>query len=847
MTPIFILTSLVAAQEVAHDQPGDAMPDRHWDMIHLELALDLDPEQASVEGTATHRVQPLGNRASHLRLHGVALEIREVRVDGAVVEDVRIYSQHLDIPMPESGPEHVIEIDYRATPETGLHFRGQAGSADPVIEVWSQGEDEDNRYWFPGWDHPSDKFSVTQIWTAPDHLTVAANGVLLDRTEQRNEITWTFSQERPIVNYLVAMVAGEYSVVRAEVDNGGEAPLPLEYIGARTWSDAQLRRGLDEVQSQVPYFNELLGHPYPYPIYRQALVSRFMYGGMENSSLTILADTLIVENEGDPDTRTREVVAHELAHQWFGDLLTTYGWRDLWLNEGFATFYTGRWMEHSVGPEYYAHKVDGWFRGAIRSEGEPMAPRGWSYQESDNNAVYVRGASVLHMLRMMLGDEVYDPAIRAYVDHNADRLVETDDLRRVLEDTSGQHLGWFFDQWVHQGRIPSIQTDWSWNEGQLAVTLRQTTEGHPFHGQVSIEVGHLDQPSTLHTVWIGAESARLVIPAEELPSWVAVNARADLLAKWDVIQEDSAWRAQMLHSKHPYAQLQAARTLGDSDASEDNVKALSDVLGDDTASPQLRALAAQALGELSDSASTRSLLSHIEESDFTVRNSVIRSLGNSERGHGAVQALLRAGRTAEPIRIRASALESLADVSSSRGLSLAREVLGKRDASAHKLVHRTALWILGSEGTRQDLSLLLDRTRERWPGRVRTSAAWSLTNLLDNEDEDWADNQRDRISNVLVESLEDPDIRMRETVITVLGQVGNKEARKTLQRFAKTNEVVSPDLSLYARDAARMIQRREWQSDSEPDEASEQEAEMDAVRERLEALEERLKRLEEWR
>ena len=848
MTPLPLALALLAsAQEVAQDRPGDAMPDRHWDMTHLALDLTLDPLGGEVRGTAQHTVQPIGNRASFLRLHAVALDIGEVRVDGEVVPDIRQAAQHLDIPMPESGDRHTVEVDYTATPETGLHFRGGPGSSDPVVEVWSQGEDEDNRYWFPGWDHPSDTFSVTQTWTAPANLVVAANGVLTEREANGSQVRWTFEQEQPIVNYLVAVVAGEYRVVTAEVDNGGDTPLPLQYIGAKSWSEDQLSRGLDEVRQQVPYFNELLGHPYPYPIYRQALVARFMYGGMENATLTILADTLIVENEGDPDLRTREVVAHELAHQWFGDLLTTYGWRDLWLNEGFATFYTGRWMEHSVGPSYYAHKVDGWFRGAIRSEGEPMAPRGWSYQDSDNNAVYVRGASVLHMLRRLLGDEVYDEAVRTYVRQNTHRLVETDDLRRILEDASGMHLGWFFDQWVHQGGIPSIQSDWSWNEGQLVVTLRQTTEGHPFAGPVSIEIGHTEADSSLHTVWVGAEDARLVLPVDAMPDWVGVNAQADMLAKWDMIQEDSAWQAQLAHSAHPYARLQAARMLGKADASASNVAALAAVLDDESADDQLRARAAESLGELADEASTSALLRRIDDPSFTVQNSVVSALGEGDEAAGAVQPLTRLVRSSDQPRIRSTALGALSELSTGRGTALAREVLGKRDPSAQMEVHRSALWILGSEGNRQDLAILLDRTQARWPGRVRTAAAWSLTNLMDNEDEGWVDNQRDRVSKRLLESLNDPDIRMRETVISVLGQVGDADAADALRRFAKTNEVASPDLSQYARDAARMIGRREWEGDDETDPAAEQEAELDAVRERLSDLEERLRRLEEWR
>src|SRR5690606_24509373 len=257
---------------------------------------------------------------------------------------------------------------------------------------------------------------------------------------------WTrfrYRLDRPIVSYLVAIVAGEYATY---VD---ESEIPLTYIVPRTVGEEAARRSLGVTAEQVPWFSELLGHPFPYGSYRQAFVSRFLYGGMENATLTVLSDRLLLAHPSARDRSTEEVVAHELAHQWFGDLLTCYGWRELWLNEGFASFYTGRWLEHRYGADRYAAEQRGWMTAALHDPA-PMSPRAWSKVPGrDNAAVYVRGASVLHMLRTHLGTDVFDAGIREYVARNADRLVETDDLRRALEDVSGQHLGWLFEQWVH--------------------------------------------------------------------------------------------------------------------------------------------------------------------------------------------------------------------------------------------------------------------------------------------------------------------------------------------------------------------------------------------------------------
>ncbi len=837
MIPLLALAAALGS-EIPHDRPGDAMPDRHWDVVHLDLAVTIDPAAHTVTGTTRHTVRPLGAPHGTIRLHQEALEIRAVRVDDQPVDGWRTGRSWIDVPMPATGDEHVVEVDYAATPQTGLHFRDPRGSADPVVEVWSQGEDIDNRHWFPSWDYPSDKFTVHTAVTVPDGLHAVANGTFQGkRATGDGWTTWTYNLDRPIVNYLVAVAAGDYRVV------GEDGPVPLEYIGASVHPDGAIRRGFDRVKPQMAYFAELLDEPFPYPVYRQVMVSRFLYGGMENSTLTIMADGLLQPVPGGRTRRTEEVAAHELAHQWFGDLLTCYGWRELWLNEGFATFYTGRWMEHARGEAYYATRVDGWLRSAAHTR-TPMAPRGWSAVDGrENEGVYVRGASVLHMLRVFLGDEVFDRGIRLYVDRNKDRLVESDDLRRALEDVSGTHLGWFFDQWVHGTGVPAMASAWRWSEGELVVTLTQTTEGTAFWAPVEVEIGLEDEVLT-RRVWLGEGEARLVLPVQTAPAWVAVDPRGGVLAEWEHDQEPAAWIAQAERSPSPYARIVAMRELGEAEAAGDAVQALARILADDALEPALRSYAASSLGKLSTAEAAAALIDALDAEDPYLRQDVVRALGETEDAPATRAALTRVLASDPDPQCRGQAIRAMVALDEARGRTLALKALAAPDRSWQAQVHTHALDALHEAATRADLSILVDRARPRWPRGVRQAAGWAASALVDRvEDEDpaWADRARSRLSAAWIPSLDDPDQRMRETAIHLLGDVGDDRAEDALQRFAAENEV--PGLSEAARDAATAIRYR----GAEEEEEEPPESDLEAIQQALDELKERLERLEEWR
>lgn len=811
------------------------MPDRGWDLEHLELDLRLDPGAGSVQGQAIWDAQRLDPITPWLDLHQIALQIDGIVVDGQPIEGWTTAGDRLRIPIPVDRQRIRVAIAYRATPETGLHFRGGDGAPPRELpEIFSQGEAEDNRHWYPGWDYPNDRFTVRTHLTVPSELFASANGTLEAREPLDGGWTrWTYHLDRPIVNYLVAITVGAHDLHEAE------GSVPLSYVVPKGTDPRVVERTFARTVPQLAFLEDLLDEPFPYPVYRQAVVQRFLYGGMENAALTILNDDRLLASDDEPQDRTDNTLAHELAHQWFGDLLTCYGWRELWLNEGFATYYAGRWQAHEQGPERWGALVRRWHAGALRSDRAPMAARAHSrVDDLDNSAVYVKGASVLHMLHVYLGAEVFDRAIVAYLDRHHGQLVETEDLRRVLEDASGKHLGWLFDQWVTGAGHAKISTGHRFDGSQLTIELTQAQDRPRFVAPVEVEIGTIDGGSTLHTLWLSEGTTKLSIPTGIAPSFVAINPQGGMLASWSHDQPPAAWAAQAHHSEHAYARLVAIEALGRAQASGVTLQALTKLLSDPAMT--IRAAAALALGQTRQPQATAALQGALQDPQGLVRHAAAEALGVLGQP-SAARSLQQLVRTDPDPSVRGEALRSLAALDPDTSRATARLWILRPDPSSRGEQHRAAADVLAEHGRPSDLAPLLPHLREdRTPDlqlRALARAAVALVEPLEP-----GDPARARLAGRLEPLLSSASVRLRSATIGWLARVGHSGSEVALIRFARSNPGAWRDLSSRALDAATLIRAGQ---DEPPPEVPD--PDLERLRQELEALTQRLEALEAFR
>jgi aminopeptidase N len=786
--------ALAAPPLLAPDARGAAAPDRTFDMEALRLDLALDPEAGAVSGVATWTVRRLG--AGPLVLDQVALVIADVRADDAPVP-WRTVGDTLIVDVP--GDHAAVAIRYRATPQNGLHFRRAASHGagpDASPEVWSQGEAEDNRYWFPGWDHPNDRFAYTGAITAPAGWKVLTNS------------------GPDLVNYLVMVAAGPYEVHGDDTISAWVPP---------GTTPEGVHRVLDPLPGMMAHLAARTGVPYAWGPYRQVFVQRFLYTGMENTSATI-EDRSLVAGPSVSGTRRRgieSVVAHELSHQWYGDLLTSRSWRELWLNEGFATFFAADWQASVEGPEQWAAGVRGRYRASLatsalarRFHAGPDAP--------DNGNVYNKGASVLQMLRVMLGEDVFWDGIRRYTRAHAHSLVETDDLADAMEAASGQELGWFFEQWVELPYVPALTVTTRYADGVLVATITQATgpDRPRYTLPIAIEVGTPAGPVTAEG-WLTDDAAELHVPLAAAPAYVAFDPRGGLLADVKQDQDTAAWEAQ-LASPAPYARLVAIEALGKTD----HPAALGALAADVKAAFSLRQAAIVALGE---QRAVAPLLPLLADPDDELRAAACDALGKGVDTRAVEGLRARVATDANP-DVRAAALDAIAALDATAALKLARARLAPTGPDQERLV-QAALRVVGEHAGAGDLDALLAATG---PGRLRLAALRAAARLVEREDPGEArTRQASKVARATEPLLDDTDRRGREGAVALLAKVGDAATVGRLEAFRRAQTM--PELRQSALDAVTAIQARAGVLP---------EATPNAVAARVEALEKRLEALE---
>src|SRR6478609_1581819 len=357
-------------------------PDRVIDIQHIALVLDVDPTKRQVSGTATLRGMVIAPGTKHVELDAVELTIDKVTAGGKPAT-FRHDGKKLRVELPSalaSGTELTLAIDYKGAPRRGLYFVGpDEGYPHKPLQVWSQGQDEDSRYWFPCIDAPSEKATSEVKVTVPANLFALSNGTLVSDKTSGNKRTLHWRLDVPHSCYLITLAVGDFGSVETKWRD-----TPVVYYVERGREDAA-ERTLARTPQMLELFSQKFGVPYPYPRYAQAFV------------------------------------AHELAHQWFGDLVTCRDWGEGWLNEGFATYAEYLWREHHEGRDAADLELEQWaesyfgedsarYRRTIATKyyDEPL--------DIFDHHLYEKGGRVLHMLRDVLGDAAFWAALAHYLE-----------------------------------------------------------------------------------------------------------------------------------------------------------------------------------------------------------------------------------------------------------------------------------------------------------------------------------------------------------------------------------------------------------------------------------------------
>lgn len=604
--------------------------DRFVDVQHLKLDVTPDFPKRTVSGTAALSFSPIAAPLSKLELDAVGLTVETITAQGADIAEHQVTDEKLIVVFKQAVPpaaQVTLHIRYRTQPENGLYFRTpEMGYKPGDTQVWSQGEAELHRFWFPCYDYPNERFTSEVICHVPEGLSVISNGVLISQEKGTGGLwTWHWKQDKPHVNYLVALAAGYFHKLE---DKAGALPLSL-YVPPS--EKEQAANAFRDTRQIIEFFQKETGVPFPWDKYAQVYCLDFIAGGMENTSCTFEAAGLLFRDETEQLTTLHRLDAHETAHQWFGDLVTCRDWSHLWLNEGFASYYTVLYEEQKLGHDAMLYSM--WREAQRVFEKPDTRPTVWrDYQdpmEQFDQRVYPKGAWILHMIRARLGPELYRECIRTYLERHRNGIATTDDLLDVLEEKSGLSFDQFADQWLYHGGLPELKVDYSWDAAaKLAkLTVKQTQKVSP-----EVLLYRLDLPVRFHVkgektpqefkVTLTKPEEDFYFPLTQAPELVRLDPGYTLLAKVDFNPPPDMLKRQL--SSDVIGRMFAAQLLGGKKDAE-SVKLLAGLLQND-AFHGVRSEAAKSLKKIATPEARTALAQSLTQPDARVRQEVVEAL-----------------------------------------------------------------------------------------------------------------------------------------------------------------------------------------------------------------------------
>ena len=790
------------------DAPEHPPRDRTFQLHHVRLDVTIDDLERSVSGTATHSLSPINDGLKEIMLDSGDLNIRKVVDDSDKELEWDLHGEALTIRLPrprKAGERFELRIQYDAKPRKGIFFTGpdKANPKRPRI-AWTHGEDTDNRYWFPSYDYPNQRLTSEVLATVDEKYEALSNGrlVKVEHDKRAKKKTYHWSLDQPHSNYLIALAVGEFDSKEWDADG----------VPAQAYVPKGLGSFLDRTFSNVPdmirFFGKVTGRKYPWPRYAQVCVPEFIVGGMENTSITILYEYCLADEKAYDDYRPEPLLAHELAHQWFGDFLTCRSWAHIWLNESFATYFDILWWEHFFGKDEAVLRLDAdrdnYFEETSKAYVRPIVTMKF-IEASDmfDRHTYEKGGSVLHMMRTELGDELWWKAIQHYVSKFGGQNVETNDFKEAIEEATGRNLDVFFDQWLYHAGHPEFDVSWSWDDTakQVELRVRQTQEVKDpvplFKLTAAVDLAWPDRVQR-ESIRIDKADRAFRFDAPRRPETVLFDPDDAILKRLTFKKPRDELLWQLAHAKAAWPRIEACRELGKLIGDERAVEGLKTALMKDDFWG-VRREAALALGDIGTTSSRDALLGGANDKASRVRRAVYRALGKFRKDEVAFKALAKAYADDGWYYPMNAAALALAENRHDRAFETIVKGMDRR--STADVITRGACMALANLRDERGIPELTKRTAADYPEMVRYGAAWALGKLGS-----FHEARRDEVVEDLAVLLRAANYRTRFGATLGLGELGYKRGVGELEKFAEAEPL--GHLRSYARRAIATVREK---------------------------------------
>jgi aminopeptidase N len=795
------------AKHKSFEMPGARphyTPDRPGQVEHIALELDLDIPHQCYTGTCTLRLNPIRNAINHLTLDAVSLKIVSVLVN-KVAHTFEYDGEQLHIPLSQptiADKPLDVAIAYRSeNPQRGLYFVAPTEHQPrKPVQVWTQGEDEDSRYWFPCFDYPGQLATSEVRVRVPKPYQALSNGELRETIEDGEYQIFHWEQKQVHPSYLMTLAVGEFEEIQ-EIWQG----VPVTYY-AQKGRREEAQRTLGKTPAMLTFFSDRFGYRYPFPKYAQVCITDFTFGGMENTSCTLLTDRCLMDERAALDyTWPEMIVAHELAHQWFGDLVVINHWAHAWVKEGMATYSEVLWTDHQYGADEAAYYRLGQMRSYLSEDKSryrrPIVTHVYREPiELYDRHIYEKGACVYHMIRTELGDALFWQAIQAFVNTYAHKTVETLDLIRTIEMSTGRNLRFLFDQYVYRGGHPDFKVSYKWDAdsrlAKVTVTQTQATPGEKssqnglFDLRIPIGFGYVTgdlvtvQPITVR---LHEPEQTLYFPLPQKPDFLSFDVGNHYIKTVKLEYPLPELKAQLQHDPDPIARVWAAEAIAQKGGLE-AVKALAEALQQD-ASWGVRAECAQQLAELKLDQAIAALLLGLQDPHPKVRRAVVSALSSvkTQASYEALATIVNQGDAS--YYVEAEAARALGEVGAAQlpgipkveaTLAILTRVLAER-AGWNEVVRSGALGGVSQfKSWEAAMELILQYTDANVPEMLRLGAIRALGKVSTGQSKANVERILERLASISRE----PQYLTQMTVISALGMMEDSRAVPVLRGIA---------------------------------------------------------------
>lgn len=540
-------------------------------LVHTKLEVKFDFDKSWMYGKEWLTLQPHFYATDSVRLDAKGMDIKEVAlVTGAQKKPLQYkYDGHqLNIKLDKSyagGEKYTLYFDYISKPNDyktqgsmaitdakGLYFINPKGEEkDKPTQIWTQGETEANSVWMVTIDKPNQKTTEEIYMTVPSRFTTLSNGLKISEKKNADgSRTDYWKMDLPHAPYLFFMGVGEYSVVKDKPYKGKEVSYYVEP------SQAPYAKGVfGNTPEMIAFFSDKLGVDFPWPKYAQIVGRDYVSGAMENTTATLHQESAYQNNRQLLDgNHWEETIAHELFHQWFGDLVTTESWSNITVNESFANYSEYLWDEYKYGKdfadEHNFEDMSGYLMSG--SNHKDLVRFYYSNKEDVFDAVsYNKGGRILHMLRNYVGDDAFFKSLNNYLTTNKFKTGEAQQLRLAFEEVTGKDLNWFFNQWYYGSGQPKLKIDYDYSTPGIAkVKISQIQKDNPaFILPIAIDV--YNGPNKVrHNVWVRNLVDSFSFPYTVKPDLINVDGDKILLAEKIDNKSEDEFKAQWMYAKN---------------------------------------------------------------------------------------------------------------------------------------------------------------------------------------------------------------------------------------------------------------------------------------------------------